>query len=267
MNRDETVLDRILAGKRKEIETLKKSEQAGELENQARRAGPTRDFIAALRDCPHAAVIAEIKKASPSAGTIRTAVDPAEWARIYEQNGAAALSVLTDGPFFGGGLDDLVRAREAVRLPVLRKDFILDPLQVYQTRAAGADAMLLIAAALSPVDLKELFFLALDLGLAPLVEVHNRGELETVMELDPPLVGINNRNLADLRVDLETCLNLRPLVTNQALVVGESGIKGPEDLARLSAGGLHAFLVGSTLMTSDDPGAKLADLCRAGVSA
>ena len=258
------MLDRILAQKRREVEDLKKSVPTDELVHAAGEADPPRDLIAALRNKDGAAVIAEIKKASPSAGAIRSNLNLASWAQMYEQNGAAALSVLTDGPFFGGCLQDLIEARKAVSLPVLRKDFIIDPIQVYQTRAAGADAMLLIAAALDEPELKKLIDLAVEVKLTPLVEVHNQPELETVLKLDPPLIGINNRNLADLTVDLNTCLTLRPLAPKETLVVGESGIKEPKDISRLLGGGLNAFLIGSALMTSQDPGARLASFCDAG---
>ena len=258
-----TVLEKILIKKRGEVQALKRTDVA-ELKKQALGAPPARDFLSALRGCTHVPIIAEIKKASPSAGNLRSDVDVAAWARTYEAAGAAALSVLTDGPFFGGHLQDLAEARGAVNLPALRKDFIIDPVQLYQSRAAGADAVLLIIAALEPDQLVELFEEAQSLGLTVLVEVHKEDELEPALALDPPLLGINNRNLKTLDVSLDTCLALRPRVNNGALVVGESGIKGPEDVARLRSGGLDAFLIGTTLMKTDHPAEMLQSLCRAG---
>ena len=264
MNTQPTILDKILVKKRAEVAEMLQNAGRQEYKARLRDAGPVRDFAAALRDCPRTPIIAEIKKASPSKGKINLDVDIPGQAASYEAGGAAALSVLTDGPFFNGHIRDLTQAREAVSIPVLRKDFIIDPVQLYEARSAGADAVLLIAAALDPVRLSELFHEALELGMTPLVEVHQDSELPSVLALNPPVVGINNRNLATLEVSLDTGLNLRPLIGSETLVVGESGITGPADVARLLAGGLNAFLVGTLLMEAADPKAMLAGLCRTG---
>ena len=258
------ILERILTAKRDEIADFKARTDLKDLRRRAEKIPPPRDFAAALRQCPHAAVIAEIKKASPSLGSINPALDPAAQAGLYCDGGAAALSVLTDGPFFGGRLEDLTEARLASGLPVLRKDFIIDPAQLYQAAVAGADAVLLIVAALDFPLLTDLFRTARDLGLTPLVEVHNEAETETALHLDPPLLGINNRDLTTLSVSLETCLRIRPLVPPDTTVVAESGITGPDDVARLIQGGLNAFLIGTTLMRAHDPAAMLRAICRAG---
>ena len=264
LRRTGTVLDRILDKKTEAVAELKSRRPAQELKRLAKEAPPARNFLAALRDCPRVPIIAEIKKASPSAGSIKTGVDVAVWAAEYEAGGAAALSVLTDGPFFGGDLEDLAQARDAVSLPVLRKDFIIDAAQIHESRAAGADAILLIAAALDPSLLSDLFHEATEAGLTVLVEAHTEEELAEALALNPPLLGINNRDLKTMTVSLETCLRLRPLVPEGALVAAESGIGGPEDVSRLRQGGLEAFLIGTTLMKSPDPRATLARLCTAG---
>lgn len=260
----ENVLARIVAAKREEVARLRVSFLLAELKAAAADAAPPRDFLAALRDCPVTPVIAEIKRRSPSAGALAAAVDPADQARAYARGGAAALSVLTDGPFFGGSLEDLRAARAAVALPVLRKDFIIDPAQVYESRAAGADAVLLIAAALSSTQLTELHGLALELGLAALVEVHHERELLAALAPRPRLLGINNRDLTTLSVDLATSLRVRSRIPAGPLVVAESGVESPADVARLKAGGLDAFLVGSSLMRAPDPAAALAALAAVG---
>jgi len=257
-------LARILAKKGEEVAELKSRVDRRDLKRQAEDAPPSRDFLAALQNCPHVPIIAEIKKTSPSAGTIKSGVDVRRLAQEYQTGGAAALSVLTDQPFFGGSLADLAEARPAVNLPILRKDFLIDPLQLYQARAAGADAVLLIVAALEPVRLAELFHEALELGLTPLVEVHRENEVPTALALNPPLIGLNNRDLTTLEVSLETCLRLRPLITNGALVVAESGINEPAEVALLRAAGLNAFLVGTALMRAADPKSLLTALGRAG---
>lgn len=255
------VLRRILEQKQAEVAAL--AGRAAELRRLAAEVPPPRDFLAALRARPGRAVIAEVKRASPSAGRLAAAVDPAAQAVRYQAGGAAALSVLTDGPFFQGSLADLQQARAAVALPVLRKDFIIDPAQLYESRVAGADAVLLIAAALEPPQLKDLYQQAVGLGLAVLIEVHQEAELVPVLALDPPLVGVNNRDLRTMRVDLDTSLRLRPLIPASTTVVAESGIAGPEQVARLRAGGLDAFLVGSHLMRAPDPAAALRALVEA----
>ncbi len=254
------MLRRILAAKAVEVEALLREPGLEALARAAGQAPPPRDFMAALAGAPGAAVIAEIKRRSPSAGELRAEADPAALARTYEEAGAAALSVLTDGPFFGGSLDDLTAARAACSLPVLRKDFVLHEAQVYQARAAGADAVLLIAAALDPVRLAALHGLAQSLGLAVLVEVHRPGELGTALAAGPSLLGINNRDLGDFSVDIDNCLRLRPLIPAGITVVAESGISRPEQVHSLRRAGMDAFLVGSALMRAPDPGPALARL-------
>ena len=259
-----SVLDRILTQKRREVAEMLKAGGPEDYRREALKASAPRDFVAAVAGRNGAAVIAEIKKASPSAGLLRGDVDVPALARDYQSAGAAAISVLTDATFFQGALEDLRLARGAVEIPVLRKDFIIEPVQVYEARSAGADAVLLIAAALEPDRLKSLLGLVHDLGMAALVEVHNKGELEAVLPLNPKIVGINNRDLTTLRVSLQTSLNLRPMIPLGTTVVCESGIGGPEDIRMLRQNGLDAFLIGTALMKSPDPGAALAALCRAG---
>lgn len=255
-----TILSRILNHKYRRVADYKARVDGPALRRKALKAPPCKDMISALEAKPEGAVIAEIKRSSPSAGKINPSLDPAEAARQYQANGAAAISVLTDNRFFGGSIDDLSRVSQAVELPLLRKDFIIDPIQLHQTRLAGADAVLLIVAALSTAKLHDLYHQALDLGLNPLIEVHDKGELERALALNAGLIGINNRDLATLEVSLETCLGLRPLIPAGVTVVGESGISSPEDLDRLKAGGINAFLIGTALMASPAPGQALAAL-------
>jgi indole-3-glycerol phosphate synthase len=257
MKQTGTVLDRILDQKAEHVQRLKRNLDPAQLWDLAQAAGPPRDFLGALARTDGPAVIAEIKKASPSAGALRHDVDPAAWAERYQRAGAAALSVLTDRPFFGGSLEDLIAARSAVDLPVLRKDFIIDPVQLLEARAAGADAVLLIAAALETPLLADLFRQARELHLTPLVEVHHRDELDAALALDPPLLGVNNRDLKTLTVSLRTALDLGRLIPNETLAVAESGLEGPEDVVRLESAGYRAFLIGSSLMKAADPEAKL----------
>lgn len=259
-----SVLARIMESKRGEVARLKSATPLKELRRRALDTPLPRDFLAALRAAPGVALIAEIKRSSPSAGSLAGAIAVGHQARAYAAGGAAACSVLTDGPFFGGSLEDLVEARQAVDLPILRKDFTMDPAQIYQARLAGADAVLLIVAALEPGLLAELYGLARELGLTPLIEVHGQDELAPALACQPPLLGINNRDLKTLTVDLATCLKLRPLVPPGVTVVAESGVEGPEDIRRLIAGGLNAFLVGSALMRAPDARAAVAALVGAG---
>ncbi len=217
----------------------------------------------ALRNAPRTAIIAEIKRRSPSRGELAPGAAVPVRARAYQAGGAAALSVLTDLPFFGGTLADLAAAREAVSLPALRKDFIIDPAQVYEARAAGADAVLLIAAALEGPQLAELYHLAKGLGLEVLLEVHKAAELEPVLALDPALVGVNNRDLKSMAVSLETSRELRKLLPAGITVVAESGVSRPEEVRALKAAGLNAFLVGTSLMLAPDPTATLRGLVEA----
>jgi indole-3-glycerol phosphate synthase len=258
------VLDQILSRKSEEIQKIKAEDTSISLRSRAMKTPPARDFIGALRDCRQVPIIAEIKRMSPSGGALREVDDIGAFARAYESAGASALSVLTDTPFFGGSLDDLKKARNSSKLPILRKDFILDPVQLYQSRLARADAVLLIATLLKPSLLSALFKEAVALGMTPVIEIHDESELAPALELNPPIVGINNRNLDTMQVDLETCRRLRHLVPPSILVIGESGIKGPEDVTSLRSAGLDAFLVGTTLMKSADPSEMLGRLCRAG---
>ncbi len=244
------VLDRILEVKRREISVAKARLP------DPRGEGPVRDFVAALRK-RQPAVIAEIKKASPSRGVLRSAFDPAAIARSYERSGAACMSVLTDKEFFQGSADDLKVARAACGLPALRKDFVIDPWQVRESRALGADCILLIAACLSRAEMLELEKVAHSLGMAVLVEVHDGDELEKAAALKTPLLGINNRNLKTFETKLETTIDLLPRVPEGRIVVTESGILAPADVAKMRGHGVETFLVGEAFMRADDPGAAL----------
>ena len=255
------ILDKILAVKAEEIVKAKKTLGAAAARHRAEAAGKPRDFIGALRAKITAglpAVIAEIKKASPSKGVLRERFDPAAIARSYAQHGAACLSVLTDERFFQGRAEDLSIARAACGLPALRKDFVIDPYQVYESRAMGADCILLIVAALEPSQMRELEAAAASLGMAVLAEVHDRAELELALELATPLIGINNRDLHSFETRLETTLGLSPRIPPPRIAVSESGILSAEHAARLRQGGVQAFLVGEALMRADDPGSELA---------
>jgi len=226
-------------------------------------AGMPADIFGALRSKISAgmpAVIAEVKKASPSKGVLRADFDPSAIARSYARHGAACLSVLTDVKFFQGHHDYLGQARIAVELPVLRKDFVVDPYQVYESRAMGADCILLIVAALGQDEMVELERIALALGMAVLVEVHDAHELARALGLQTPLVGINNRNLRTFATSLQTTLDLLPHVPTDRIVITESGILAPADVRTMQAAGVHAFLVGEAFMRADDPGAALAQL-------
>ncbi|MCF8099687.1 MAG: indole-3-glycerol phosphate synthase TrpC [Desulfarculaceae bacterium] len=257
------VLARILEAKRQEVAALKAARSLAELRREAESAPPARPFLAALRQAPGIAVIAEIKRRSPSRGDLAPGEDVPTRAKAYQAGGAAARSVVTDMPFFGGTLADLAAARQAVPMPALRKDFIIDSAQVYQARAAGADAVLLIAAALEGPELAELYHLAKGLGMEVLLEVHKAAELEPVLALDPPLVGINNRDLKTLKVSLDTSRELRRIIPAKVTVVAESGVSRPEQVRALKAAGLDAFLVGTSLMLASDPTATLRELVEA----
>jgi len=257
------VLERILATKADEIAAAKRARPVREVEAAARAAAPPRDFTGALRKkiaAGRPAVIAEIKKASPSRGVLRADFDPPAIAASYAAGGAACLSVLTDRTYFQGAPEYLTAAREACTLPVLRKDFIVDEYQVAEARALGADAVLLIVAALDDARLAAFEACARSLDMAVLVEVHDAAELDRALGLATPLVGINNRNLRTFEVSLATTLDLLPRVPAGKLVVTESGILAPADVAAMRAGGVHAFLVGEAFMRAADPGAALAAL-------
>jgi len=255
-----TILDRILLRKAEEIAERAARVSQAELEARCRDLPDTRGFLSSLEariDAGLPAVIAEVKKASPSKGVIRADFHPADIARSYEYGGAACLSVLTDVDFFQGADDYLVEAREACELPVLRKDFVIDGYQLVEARALGADCVLLIAAALDHPTLVDLHGQALDLGLDVLVEVHDADEMQRALSLGAALVGVNNRNLHTFETSLDTTLALREMVPASTLLVTESGIHTPEDVARMRKAGVHAFLVGEAFMRADEPGQEL----------
>lgn len=256
------ILNRILATKAEEVAAARTALPLAHIKQQAQDAPPVRGFIAALRDkhaAGQAALIAEIKKASPSRGLIRTDFNPADHARVYEQSGAACLSVLTDEPYFQGSPLYLQQAREAVVLPVLRKDFMIDEYQVYQARAMGADAILLIAAALSAPELEHLEAVAHDLGMDVLLELHDEHELDKCHRLTTPLRGVNNRNLRTFEVDLQQTLKLLPALSG-CIVVTESGIRSRADVEHMRAHGVHTFLIGETFMRAEDIAAEVGKL-------
>jgi len=257
------ILARILATKAEEIAAAKRRRSFADLAVDARAQSRVRDFEGALRKTIAAgrpAVIAEIKKASPSRGVLRADFDPPAIAASYERGGAACLSVLTDRTYFQGDPGYLTAARAACALPALRKDFIVDDYQIAEARAIGADAILLIVAALTDAQLAALEACAREFGLAVLVEVHDRAELDRALRLATPLIGINNRNLRTFEVSLATTLELLPAVPPERLVVTESGILAQPDVAAMRARGVDAFLVGEAFMRADDPGAALATL-------
>ncbi|HTO48431.1 MAG TPA: indole-3-glycerol phosphate synthase TrpC [Burkholderiales bacterium] len=257
------VLTRILAVKASELAAARGAVSLAEMERRAQAAAPLRDFVGALRaklDAGRPAVIAEIKRASPSRGVLRADFDPPAIARSYAANGAACLSVLTDATFFQGADEHLRAARAACALPVLRKDFVIDPYQVFEARAIGADCILLIVAALEDAQLIELERTAQALGLAVLAEIHDGTELERAIALETPLLGINNRNLRTFETSLDTTLDLLPRVPAGRMVVTESGILAAADVARMRTNGVDAFLVGEAFMRAADPGAALATL-------
>jgi len=258
------ILNTILERKREEVSAAEQVCPLSEMRAYASaRHADRRDFVAALRaklDAGQPAVIAEVKKASPSKGVIRANFDPAAIAASYAEHGAACLSVLTDRDFFQGDASYLEAARAACALPVLRKDFMVDPYQIYQARAMGADCILLIAAALDDGQLHEFHALAHSLNLAVLVEVHDGAELERALKLSTPLIGINNRNLRSFEVDLNTTIQLLPQIEATRIVVAESGIATRADVERLQQHGVHSFLIGETFMRAQQPGLALAQL-------
>ncbi len=257
------ILRRILATKRTEVAAARAAVPLEAVERKARAAPPPRDFAGALRAKIAAgkpAVIAEIKRASPSKGLLREHFDPAAIARSYAAAGAACLSVLTDREYFQGAPEHLAEARAACALPVLRKDFVIEPYQVYEARALGADCILLIAAALAPGDMRGLERLAQGLGMAVLVEVHDGRELDAALELQTPLLGINNRDLRSFETRLETTLDLLARVPAEKLVITESGILAPADVERMRQAGVGAFLIGEVFMRSPEPGKALSSL-------
>ncbi len=257
------ILAKIVAVKRDEVAAAKKRRGLTSLRRDVEALGGPRDFVASLQKHiarAGVAVIAEIKKASPSKGVLRQDFRPAEIATSYERHGAAALSVLTDETFFQGSAACLEAARAASSIPVLRKDFTIDAYQLYEARVMGADAVLLIAAILDDARLADFEATAGSLGLAVLVEVHDKRELERALRLATPLVGVNNRNLRSFETSLDTTLALRPHVPAGRLVVSESGIHAPADVQRLRGAGVQAFLVGEAFMRAPDPGVALSSL-------
>lgn len=259
VSREQNILDRIVEKRRESIAHRKRVLPDVALKLAAEKAGPPRDFAGALtRDAFN--VIAELKKASPSRGLIRADYASAELASVMERAGAAALSVLTEEDFFQGSLADLKAARKAAQIPVLRKDFIVDPWQVWEARAAGADAFLLIVAVLEDETLRDLLELGRTLKMEPLVEVHSRAELDRAVAAGARILGVNNRDLRDFTVRIETSLELIEAIPEECIAVSESGLRSHDDLARLRGAGFDAFLIGERLMGAGDPGAPLREL-------
>ena len=249
-----TILEKIIATKREEIAQAKRAIPVEQLRAQISEAPPLRNFFDALADADGIALIAEIKKASPSAGVIREDFDPQQIAKIYCLHGANCLSVLTDRNFFQGSLEYLAQVRSVVNVPILRKDFILDEYQLLEARIAGADAVLLIAECLNDCELRSLYQATINLQMTPLVELYDESNLTRVLELGATLIGVNNRNLHDFSINLDHVLDLRKDMPTKCLVVGESGICTREDVLRLQKGNIDAILVGETLMRSKDIG-------------
>lgn len=257
------ILEKIVTVKRAEVAAAMKRKSLAAVREDAESRVLTRDFVGAIKaklQAGRPAVIAEIKKASPSKGVIRQDFIPADIAQSYAEHGAACLSVLTDVQFFQGSVDYLKQARASCQLPVLRKDFMIDPYQIYESRAMGADCILLIAACLDDAQMQEMEAIAHKLDMAVLVEVHDQPELERALKLKTPLIGINNRNLKTFDVSLDTTLSLRQFVNSDRILVTESGIHQREDVLRMGAAGVGAFLVGEAFMREAEPGEALARL-------
>ncbi len=251
-----TVLDEIIAHKREEVAASRSAVSLAEMRARAAAAPPARDFATAVTG-PPVRLIAEVKRASPAHGAIRQNADPAGVARLYEQAGAAATSVLTDRRFFQGSDDDLRAVRGAIGLPVLRKDFVVDPYQIYEARALGADAVLLIAGTVGGSELATLGRLAAEVGMTALFEVHTQAQVEEALAAGARVIGINNRDLRTLVVDLDITRRLRPRIPDGAVVISESGIETADDVVRVCRAGVDAILVGTALMASPDPAAHL----------
>ncbi len=253
-----SILSKVLDYKKLEIAELKKRFSRSELETLAAEASPPRDFSSSLLRGVQPRIIAEIKKASPSKGVIAENFDPVLTAKQYQQNGAAALSVLTDENFFQGSLSNMQKAKREVSVPVLRKDFLVDPHQIYESRAHGADAVLLIVAAMESTSrLSELLSVSRSLGMEPLVEVHKESEVEMALDAQSLVIGINNRDLESFEVDLSVSKRLAPLINKDKVIVSESGITSSSEMVVLSEYGINAFLVGEGLMMSSNPGKAL----------
>ena len=253
------MLDKIIAQKRQEIEQRKKIATMTYLQERIARQKPPLDIALTLKG-DHIRLIAEVKQASPSRGMLRPNLNPVELAQTYAEGGAAAISVLTEANYFMGSIEHLAAIREVVGLPLLRKDFIFDPYQVYESRAYGADALLLIAAVLNQEQLKELVSLSHSLGLRCLVELHNTGEVERAVLSGAEIIGINNRDLNTFTVDITTTRRLRPLIPQERIVISESGIKSKRDIEKLGKWGVDAVLVGEALVTAGDVMAKMKEL-------
>jgi len=253
------MLDRIVADKREEVAERQQSMPLASLEEQIAQRETPLDLAPALGG-EHTRLIAEVKRASPSRGVLCPDFNPVEMAKTYAQGGAAAISVLTDAKYFQGSTDHLAAIRKEVELPLLRKDFIIYPYQVYQSRACGADALLLITAILSQQQLEELLLLSHGLGLKCLVEVHNEAEVERALLSGAEIIGINNRDLNTFAINIDTTHRLLPLIPAGRIVVSESGIKNRDDVARLKGWGVNAILVGEALVTADDVGSKMREL-------
>lgn len=252
-----TILEKIVATKKKEVALAKERITEEELREKVDLDSFTRDFTQALLMSDTIGLIAEVKKASPSAGVIREDFDPVQIANIYQTHGASCLSVLTDEQYFQGSLDYLREVRANVDLPVLRKDFIIDSYQLWESREAGADAVLLIAECLDDCNLRKLHNEAFDLGLTPLVELYEPDNLPRVLEAGATLIGVNNRNLHTFEVDLEHTIRMREKIPEDCTLVGESGIRSREDVLKLQTAGVDAILVGETLMRQQDIGAAV----------
>jgi indole-3-glycerol phosphate synthase len=252
-----TILDRIVATRRREIEAARAARPLEALHAELAAAPPPRDFFTALAQPGPIRLVAEVKRASPSAGLIRSDFDPVAIARIYERHGAAAISVLTDETHFQGKLEYLSAVRREVGAPVLRKDFILDKYQLLEARVAGADAVLLIAECLDDCQLRKLYRETIDLGMTPLVEFYEPDNLPRVLDAGATLIGVNNRNLSTFEVDLDHTLRMRESIPTECILVGESGIRTRADVVRLESGGVDAILVGETLMRETDIGAAV----------
>jgi indole-3-glycerol phosphate synthase len=255
-----TILEKIIGHKLIEVEESKKALPFSTLVERVEKTSEPLDFLKAVNPNGSLRIIAEVKHASPSKGIFREDFDPVEIARSYERGGAAALSVLTDEKFFKGSLTYLKDIRQAVDIPLLRKDFTVDPYQVFEARLYGADAILLIAAALEQHTMKELLDLAHSLGLNAIVEVHDDSELDRALDVGSRIIGINNRDLRTFEVDLTVSTRLAGRIPGDIVVVAESGIGSPEDIGKLRGGGVHVFLIGETFMRAPDPGVELQKL-------
>jgi indole-3-glycerol phosphate synthase len=254
------ILDKIIENKRSEVERTKKSKPLDFLKSELQNLDDTKGFYESIRPDGSTKVIAEIKRASPSKGVLREDFDPVEISKSYSRSGASAISVLTDSRFFKGSLDHLSDVRSAVVLPLLRKDFIIDPYQVYESRLYGADAILLIVAALDSTILRELLELAHSLDMDAIVEIHDERELDKAIEADGKIIGVNNRDLKTFDVSLETSIKLCRLIPREKIIVSESGISSSDDIKRLKSAGINVLLIGETFMRAPEPGEELRKL-------